>query len=170
MKFMVLNKEMAIRLAPYIEYSHILISIISPICTDVEFKLSEKCKGLLRLKFHDVDEKNIEIFNKEHDDFIKENPNALESVKKAHYLATVEYYEPMTDEQADQVVEFVEKYKDVELIVVHCEAGISRSAGLAAALSKIMTGDDIRFFKKFLPNMLVYRKIINAYERKKNDL
>jgi predicted protein tyrosine phosphatase len=43
-----------------------------------------------------------------------------------------------TEEEAKRVIEFVNKYKDeVELIICHCEAGISRSAGLAAALYTI---------------------------------
>ena len=43
---------------------------------------------------------------------------------------------------------------------MHCEAGISRSAGAVAALSKVINGDDSYFFKMFLPNRLVYRLIL----------
>lgn len=44
-----------------------------------------------------------------------------------------------TEEDAKKVLEFVNKYKDkAELIICHCEAGISRSAGMAAALCTIL--------------------------------
>ena len=72
--------------------------------------------------------------------------------------------------QAEQILNFVEEYKDkVNLIVVHCEAGISRSAGVAGSLSLIYNGTDEYYFKHYLPNMLVYRKILNVYMRNKND-
>lgn len=63
---------------------------------------------------------------------------------------------------ADKILEFVSTYAlDVDLIAVHCEVGISRSAGCAAALSLIYNGEDQYYFDNYLPNILVYRKIIN---------
>lgn len=52
----------------------------------------------------------------------------------------------------------------VDTVVVNCEAGISRSAGVAAALSYIFNGSD-RDIVKIRPmyNRTVYRAIINAY-------
>lgn len=71
-----------------------------------------------------------------------------------------------TDQQADQILRFIDKYsKDVDLIVVHCEAGISRSSGIAGALSLLINGSDEYYFKKYIPNMFVYRKILNMYMR-----
>ena len=61
---------------------------------------------------------------------------------------------------AKKIVKFVKKYlNDVELIVCQCEAGISRSAGIAAGLAKCIDGDDDYFFKRYLPNSLVYSMI-----------
>ena len=40
----------------------------------------------------------------------------------------------ITDAQADQVIEFVERHLAARRIVVHCLAGISRSPSLAAGL------------------------------------
>lgn len=63
---------------------------------------------------------------------------------------------------------------DSELVVViNCEAGISRSAGVAAALSKHYTGDDSRFFSnagKYLPNRLVYRTLLNLLNGQDNPV
>jgi protein-tyrosine phosphatase len=58
----------------------------------------------------------------------------------------------------------VEKFYDaVSLIVVQCEAGISRSAAIAAALANIYLGDDEPYFRTSMPNMLVYRTILRTY-------
>lgn len=52
----------------------------------------------------------------------------------------------------------------VKVVVVNCEAGLSRSAGCAAALSYIYCGSDVDIVnKKPFYNKLVYRTIINTY-------
>jgi hypothetical protein len=50
-------------------------------------------------------------------------------------------------------------------IVINCEAGISRSAAIAAALSKILTGDDKVFFDQFIPNRHIYRTILTEWQK-----
>ena len=86
--------------------------------------------GVLQLKFYDIDHKIS-------------NYNMFD-----HY-------------QAREIIEFVEKYKDkVDIIVCQCEAGISRSAGIAAALSKYYNATDDFFFKNYCPNKLVYRILL----------
>lgn len=65
--------------------------------------------------------------------------------------------------QAELIWNFVDKYSNnLDLIVINCESGISRSAGVGAALSKILNGDDADFFKYFIPNRLVYRKMMEV--------
>jgi predicted protein tyrosine phosphatase len=64
---------------------------------------------------------------------------------------------------AAMILGFFEKWKDrVDTFVINCEAGISRSAGIGAALCKICGYDDSRFFKQFCPNRLVYRTILEG--------
>lgn len=49
-------------------------------------------------------------------------------------------------------------------VVLHCNAGVSRSAGAAAALCKIFTGDDNQIVKvKPLYNRKVYRTVLETY-------
>lgn len=49
----------------------------------------------------------------------------------------------MQPDQAQQIVDFVNKWKDkVDLICVNCEAGISRSSGCAAAISIWLNNHD----------------------------
>lgn len=75
------------------------------------------------------------------------------------------------NEDADKIADFINKYKDnddIDLIIVHCEAGQSRSAGVAAAIMKYLFNDDTEIFNnnKFIPNMLCYRKVLNAFMEK----
>ena len=68
---------------------------------------------------------------------------------------------PITKDDAKKIAEFALKHKD-KLIVVNCEAGLCRSAGIAAALSYYLNGTDKFFFNVYLPNKTVYRAILNA--------
>lgn len=62
---------------------------------------------------------------------------------------------------------FIDTHVDsIETIVVNCEAGISRSAGMVAAISKVLNGEDDYFFKHFLPNMLVYKLMLKVKKGK----
>lgn len=67
----------------------------------------------------------------------------------------------MDEDDARKIKEYVEKQEHLSLIVIHCYAGVSRSAAVAAALSKHYNGDDSMFFKRFIPNALVYRLMLN---------
>ena len=69
----------------------------------------------------------------------------------------------MEFKDAKKIVGFVSNYKD-KIIIVHCDAGQSRSAGVAAALSKYYNNDDSEYFDnpRFTPNMWCYRQIMNA--------
>jgi predicted protein tyrosine phosphatase len=61
----------------------------------------------------------------------------------------------MTEQDADKILDFVLDTK-VELICVHCEAGISRSAAVASALDLLFNQrDDIATDPHFFPNIHV---------------
>lgn len=66
-----------------------------------------------------------------------------------------------TNEMAKKVLEFV-MYNPCGVLLVNCEAGVSRSAGVAAAVGKVFNRDDTFVFNsgRYMPNMLVYSKII----------
>lgn len=74
--------------------------------------------------------------------------------------------------QANLITSFVNTMLSmkVNFIVVQCELGVSRSAGVAAALSKHFNGADDLFFKHYVPNMLVYRSILNSLEKEKTNV
>ena len=78
-------------------------------------------------------------------------------------------YPTIKEQDAVDVLDFVEKYKDkVDLFVIHCNAGISRSSGVAAALSFIYNGDDSWVFndRRYLPNMKVREKILSEAQKR----
>lgn len=126
---------------------HIIISIgdpndsePAPICEQ------PACKGILRLQFHDWDDKQKIILDRSKD---------CEDVKRMVFYS---------ESQAKQVFDFVQQHvKFVEIIICQCDAGISRSAGMAAALSRILNGTDEYFFKRYIPNSRVYRLTFNQW-------
>ena len=74
-------------------------------------------------------------------------------------------------ENANQILDFVEYHSKLltspTICVINCEAGVSRSPAVTAALTKIFEGGhDTYWFLRYRPNMLVYRTLLNvAIER-----
>lgn len=69
----------------------------------------------------------------------------------------------MQYEDAEKVVEFVNKwYGKVDTLIVHCEGGISRSAGVCAAIMRVKEGDDWIIFDSSAkhPNMTCYYRTL----------
>ena len=72
---------------------------------------------------------------------------------------------PLDLMQAELMAKFVKGAIDnVDKIIVHCRAGQSRSAGIAAAILKYYTNDDTSIFNnpRYTPNMLCYRMMLTA--------
>jgi hypothetical protein len=71
-------------------------------------------------------------------------------------------YQAMTPDHAVKVVDFLNECKDkVDLLAVHCEMGVSRSAGVAAACAKILNQDYRQFFDPpFIPNLYCYDLVL----------
>lgn len=69
----------------------------------------------------------------------------------------------MSDEDAKNIISFLKRYPNCD-VIVHCDAGISRSSGVAAALMRYYNGDDSEIFDsgRYRPNMWCYRKMLNA--------
>lgn len=78
-----------------------------------------------------------------------------------------------TAEQARALLAFVEKNKNIiQLLIVACEAGISRSAGAAAAIGRIYLGtDDFVFLsERYQPNPHIYRTILKIWQKERAAL
>ena len=75
----------------------------------------------------------------------------------------------ITEGDASEIVLFVtENANNIDRLIVHCEAGVSRSAGVAAAIMKAVNGDDWDVFNnpKYVPNMTCYRTVLDAFAAK----
>ena len=123
---------------------HILISIngtTSGDSTPANIPDNKNRVDMLQLQFDDIDIRHTNVVNEEYPSMIF-----------------------FSEEHARNILNFVEKnIKDINTIVVHCYAGISRSRGVACALSKILNNEDDVLFKAGCPNMLCYRTVLDKY-------
>jgi predicted protein tyrosine phosphatase len=113
----------------------ILISITSPEEKWVSIPENGNCRGILQLKFHDIEHPSYGLV-------------------------------PFSENLAAKIRDFVEEHNDVAVIICQCEAGISRSAGVASALIKRYGMDESEIFTngRYIPNLLVYKKLLEAYD------
>lgn len=69
----------------------------------------------------------------------------------------------MTDIDADRVIEFIKDLRQTDNIFVHCERGLSRSTGIAAAIADYLASKGSWYFENKYPNshcyFLVRRKL-----------
>jgi predicted protein tyrosine phosphatase len=116
---------------------HIIISITSVATDRATLRLNEHTLGVLRLAFPDYDTPTLAF------------PES----------------ELFSEPQARSIWELVLAHRSsTKRIVVHCEAGISRSSAVAAALRHVLGGgDEAEFFSgRYLPNPRVYRMLLAA--------
>lgn len=95
-------------------------------------RTNPKIKGILRLYFDDISE-------------------------------PTEGHLTMSEDDAKKIHRFVDAYKDkVNTIIVHCAAGVSRSAGVACALSIYLNGSDRDIWTsgEYHPNSLCYKMML----------
>lgn len=108
-----------------------------------------------------------------HPSLPKTTTNKIRDILSLKFEDTeLEREDGITDNDAKQIAQFVDKYfGNIDMIIVHCEAGVSRSAGCAAAIMKFYRGDDTPIFDNghYVPNMLVYRKVLNALNQRKEE-
>ena len=107
---------------------YIVISIHSPGLPQGKVPLLPKCLGVLTLCFSDC----------------TSNAPKRSDIK------------PFTRRHAQKIRRFVESHKGAKGIIVHCEAGRSRSPAVAAALAECFGQDSSHFFYNYNPNQHVY--------------
>jgi predicted protein tyrosine phosphatase len=75
--------------------------------------------------------------------------------------------ESFNESLAIQVLDFVQQVWDsVDVILIHCEIGLSRSPAVASALSQIYYDDAGHWFDFDFPNRLVYDLLVEAHARR----
>jgi predicted protein tyrosine phosphatase len=145
MKFVVLNRDYAERFTCEEPYIHICIT--DPKDTEPKLPDCDKRIGLLHLRFHDWDIRAKELITVKY----RKSPTAQDQVF-------------FTEDQAREIIKFVHGFIGrVNVVVVNCAAGISRSPAVAAALSKCLCDKDGDFFKRYIPNSLVYSTILRVW-------
>lgn len=102
-------------------------------------KLEDYIVGIIRLGFFDVEETfDVEVF-------------------------------AMPEDDAEAVVDFCNMIMpSIDTLIVQCDAGISRSAGVAAAISKYYFNEDQWVFNRKRPNMHCYTLILKKFYEKEN--
>src|SRR5574343_295279 len=90
--------------------SHVILSISDSDTPHPPFPENDRCRGILRVIFDDMDYGSADIER-----------------------ATVLF----DDNLAREILDFWEQHRDVQTFYVHCNAGHSRSPAVAAALMRI---------------------------------
>ena len=120
-KFMVMDKSFMDKVNDH-KLPFVIISVLSPEygIDEVKIPYGAYCKDHLIVKFHDINDDG--------------SVNSLKPV-------TSELV-PIDKTHAKQIIDFALKWRnEVSNFVVHCEAGMSRSPGVALALSEILNLD-----------------------------
>ncbi len=144
--FLVLSREQAEseHVQNTINLPHIMISINGTTGTDstsANIPDNINRKDLLQIRFDDIDVRHTETIKNE----------GLELIF-------------FSEDHARNILNFVEKnVENINLIVVHCFAGVCRSVAVASALSKIINNEDDKIFRSGVPNMLVYKTILEKF-------
>jgi len=111
-----------------------VISITNPTREYANLKIGLGLTDVLRMKFWDINDAEL----------AKQN--------------NLRYF---TEQDADNILNFYDKVKDkVEILMIHCQLGLSRSAAVGAALTKITGGNERQFFVDKRPNSLIYTTIL----------
>lgn len=120
------------------EEPHIIVSIRSPDDRIADIKLKPSTLAVLRLAFLDLDRVVPGMEDREE-----------------------ELFQP---EQARQVLALVKAHPEAKWFIAHCEGGLSRSPGCAAAIAKVVNDDDSDVFKRHSGlNRRVYRMILDEH-------
>lgn len=147
MAFLVLGRTLIGSVVPEVPY--LVISVTDPERSEASLAASPLCRAVLRLQFHDTSQ-TVDI-------------PGLEGLSLGNETA-------MTAADARIILDFATSCTDqVELIVCQCEAGVSRSAGIAAALSRLMQNEDAFFFEHYWPNHHVYTLLLQEAARRQEQ-
>lgn len=142
-KIKALSREKAIRLS-YSDFddAKIIISIRDPNKVKPEFNINNSSiKDILYLSFFDISEETKSIFGR---------------------------YESMSPIDAILIRDFVLKWQnEIDTIWVQCEMGMSRSAGIVAAIMEYfdMDSKEILESNQYYPNRLCYNLTKGAFNK-----
>lgn len=159
MEFHVYSRQ-SIEALPPMSVGHLIISIRTPgDPRRVRLPVGECTRGVLHMQFHDLDRVPVDPIP-----ILGGGPQPDHLVVNETTL--------FNDDHARELLAFVRAKRDelngnagLGAILVHCDAGWSRSPAVAAALGKVLFDqDDSWWFKAKTPNRRVYRTIIAVHQ------
>ena len=71
-----------------------------------------------------------------------------------------------SEEQAEEIIDFILDHLDADTLLIHCYGGQSRSVAVAAFACMMLGLDNSSFFEKARPNEHVYSTLIKALEKR----
>jgi predicted protein tyrosine phosphatase len=130
-ELLVLNRRLASEYEAEIPYCH--IAITEPCNRFGSLRDCENRKAVLQVAFGDTE--------------------------RAFFMRGTEDW--CTSAQGIEIANFVKEHvaKGIRLFVINCEAGLSRSPAVAAAIARYYSDNDMWFFNNFTPNSTVYRAV-----------
>jgi predicted protein tyrosine phosphatase len=132
---------------------HVSIVITSPGDDEIALPANHLRVETLRLFFHDIVEERMRDKGMDVEDVTRK-------FLERHNVPLVFFGE----EHATQIVGLLERNPEVKIVLVNCQAGISRSSAVAAAICMAKNGSDDHIFKSPLydPNKQVYTILVRA--------
>ena len=124
-----------------------VISIHTPGGTPNEFEKNFYRKEILRLCFDDFSDPRL-------DNLLRQNDSRIRLIRRKDAQAILDF------------VNFHTNYSSISDFLIHCDAGISRSPGVAVALNEIYNNDKEIPFAWRRYNSFVYRVIMDEYYRR----
>jgi predicted protein tyrosine phosphatase len=90
----------------------------------------------------------------------------MDALRSPNVKNLPDVYKLFCEDDARSILKFLELMLPyINLIVVNCPGGISRSSAVAAAIAKILGQSDERFFNPkgpYTPNRFIYRTLLNV--------
>ncbi len=132
---------------------HLSIVITSPGDDEIQLPANPLRAETLRLFFHDIAEERMRSRGIDVPDF------TLKFLER-HKIKPVFFDES----HARQIADLLGRHPEVKIVLVNCQAGISRSAAVAAAICMAKNGNDDHIFGSPLydPNHQVYTILLKA--------
>ena len=110
------------------------------------FTKTNHCKDVLTLYFSDI---NPELLSKEE----------MIEIEKLKEIGYCKFFD---ESDAKKIKKFISKLEDlkVDVLLIHCAAGVSRSMAVGAAIDKYLTDNDSWYFENGVPNKYVYNLLL----------
>jgi len=72
-----------------------------------------------------------------------------------------------SEEQAEEIISFIIRNRNVDTLLIHCYGGQSRSRAVGAFALRMFGKDETRYFEDGVPNSCVYETLCRKWEEMK---